>query len=173
MHPHGYRILRALFAAFVLSLPSVAGAMDAVLIGNGTYTNAVWSNLACSSNDVMLMDDRLKSGACSFATTTYLDRTAPQIANAVNLGVPAIPNDTWIFYYTGHGDNTAGYSGGLAGINDNGSGSDLYYPRTSRLSSPASAIRSPLRCCSMHAARAASPSWPTSSCRPRASKRCS
>ena len=129
MHPHGYRIVRALCAVLLLSLPAAADAMDAVLIGNGTYTNPVWSNLACSSNDVTLMDARLKSALCSFATTTYLDQTAPQIANAVNLGIPAIPNDTWIFYYTGHGDNTNGYSGGLAGVSDNGSGSDLYYPK--------------------------------------------
>ena len=44
MHPHGYRIVRALCAVLLLSLPAAADAMDAVLIGNGTYTNpvAVW-----------------------------------------------------------------------------------------------------------------------------------
>jgi len=124
---------RLAFAFGLVALIAVTSAAwsqnSSTVIGNGTYTNnAVWSNLACSANDVTAMQTLLDTQACNWLATTWSNQTASQMRSDVAVGLPAVPNGSWIFYYTGHGDNTAGYSGGLAGVNDNGSGSDLYYP---------------------------------------------
>jgi hypothetical protein len=100
---------------------------SATVIGNDTYTTL--SNLPGVVGDNTLTVNALK--ACGYTVTLTRNRTSAEMSGDVISSVPQVPNDFWLFKYSGHGDNYAGsQSGSMLGINSDGASppSDRYTP---------------------------------------------
>lgn len=124
----GTRLLLVALLLSTLARAAQAQFPSSTVIGNDTYTTL--NNLPGVVGDNNLTQTALQ--ACGYSVTLTRNRTAAQMSADVTATVPAVPNDVWIFKYSGHGDNYAGsQSGSMLGVNSDGASppSDRYTPQ--------------------------------------------
>ncbi len=109
------------------NIPYATPKYHALLIGN--YDYVYQNDLRGVYYDLQAMQNTLKTLPQNWDITVFRNQTASGILNAIKSTFSGTNSyDVFLFYYSGHGDNSTGYSAGsLVGYNCSGY-DDLVYP---------------------------------------------